>query len=458
MRYFNFSAILLCLLVIVACNKQQNPQSSARSNVPTTAAQQSTQQPAQQSTQQPAQQSTQQPIYQQNNLGNINNQMGGMMTNTINAQGAPTPTVSTADLKPIAPTIIDDKESCVQVAILLDTSNSMDGLIEQAKSQLWKIVNEIALARDAKGNIPQLLLALYDYGNDRYEADKGYIKQIAPLSNDLDAISDRLFALTTQGGSEYCGHVIKTATDELTWTKNPDNVKIIYIAGNEEFTQGEIDYRTSCKNAISKGIVINTIFCGNYNEGVETKWKDGADLADGKYLNIEQDQKVVHIDAPQDSEINKLSGELNDTYIGYGAEGSMRKEMQTRQDANAAMYGSANNSQRAISKASMAYKNDSWDLVDAINEKKIDLKNIKSDDLPSEMKNMTAEQREKYVQGKMAKRLEIQNKIKQLNEDRRKFVAQKEREMQAANPNANTLDAVMLKSIREQLKAKGMKF
>jgi hypothetical protein len=30
--------------------------------------------------------------------------------------------------------------------------------------------------------------------------------------------------------------------------------------------------------------------------------------------------------------------------------------------------------------------------------------------------------------------------------------------MQAANPNANTLDAVMLKSIREQLKAKGMKF
>ena len=27
----------------------------------------------------------------------------------------------------------------VQMAILLDTSNSMDGLIEQAKSQLWKI-------------------------------------------------------------------------------------------------------------------------------------------------------------------------------------------------------------------------------------------------------------------------------------------------------------------------------
>src|SRR5437870_686414 len=35
----------------------------------------------------------------------------------------------------------------VQIAILLDTSGSMDGLIEQAKSQLWKICNEFIKAR-----------------------------------------------------------------------------------------------------------------------------------------------------------------------------------------------------------------------------------------------------------------------------------------------------------------------
>jgi len=37
----------------------------------------------------------------------------------------------------------------VQLAILLDTSNSMDGLIDQAKSQLRKIANAFAYA---KGN------------------------------------------------------------------------------------------------------------------------------------------------------------------------------------------------------------------------------------------------------------------------------------------------------------------
>ena len=38
------------------------------------------------------------------------------------------------------------KRSLIEMAILLDTSGSMQGLIEQAKSQLWRIVNEMAAA------------------------------------------------------------------------------------------------------------------------------------------------------------------------------------------------------------------------------------------------------------------------------------------------------------------------
>ena len=53
---------------------------------------------------------------------------------------------------PVGPTVMDgakDAVPVVQLAILLDTSNSMDGLIDQARSQLWKVVNEFsARARD----------------------------------------------------------------------------------------------------------------------------------------------------------------------------------------------------------------------------------------------------------------------------------------------------------------------
>ena len=41
----------------------------------------------------------------------------------------------------------ENKKPLVQIAILLDTSNSMDGLIEQAKGQLWKICNEFIKAQ-----------------------------------------------------------------------------------------------------------------------------------------------------------------------------------------------------------------------------------------------------------------------------------------------------------------------
>ncbi len=345
----------------------------------------------------------------------------------------------------------------VQVAILLDTSNSMDGLIDQAKSQLWKMVGELALAKDSKGNIPNIEIALYDYGNDRYSVKDGYIVQISPMTSDLDLISEKLFALTTYGGSEYCGHVIQTSVRELDWNKSNDVLKIIFIAGNEEYTQGSVDYKLACKEAAEKGIIINTIFCGPMEEGINTKWKDGADCADGKYMNIDQNRTVVHIDAPQDQEINRLNRELNDTYIGYGSFGAIRKEIQMEQDNNAGQYGSSNAAQRSATKASSNYKNASWDFVDAVDDKTVDLDKISKEDLPDEMKNLNAAERKAYLDKKAAERKAIQEKIQQLNAERRIYIAAEERKM-AEQEGGKTLDAAIIGTIRTQAKEKGYKF
>ncbi len=201
------------------------------------------------------------------------------------------------------------KSNTVQLAILLDTSNSMDGLIDQAKTQLWKIVNEMSRSKRNGENI-DLNVALYEYGNDNLSSEKGYVRMVVPLTNDLDKISEELFKLKTNGGSEYCGTVISKAIKDLKWKKSNDELKVIFIAGNEPFTQGSIDYRNSCRNAISKGIIVNTIYCGNYDEGVQTNWKDGADLADGKYINIDQNQEIVHVETPYDDELVKLGQQL----------------------------------------------------------------------------------------------------------------------------------------------------
>src|SRR6186713_3553880 len=73
----------------------------------------------------------------------------------------------------------------IQAAILLDVSNSMDGLIEQAKAQLWNMVNVMGKTK-CNGETPQIEIALYEYGRTNNDVNKGYIKQISPFISDLD--------------------------------------------------------------------------------------------------------------------------------------------------------------------------------------------------------------------------------------------------------------------------------
>ena len=341
----------------------------------------------------------------------------------------------------------------VQMAILLDTSSSMDGLIDQAKSQLWKIVNELALSKK-NGQSPKLEVALYEYGKSSLPRGEGYIRMIVPLSTDLDRVSEELFKLTTNGGDEYCGAVIESATSGLKWSTNNKDLKVIFIAGNEPFTQGEVDYRKAVRAAIKRGIIVNTIYCGNADEGIRTNWKDGADLADGKYMNIDQDIKTVYIKAPQDEEIARLGQALNKTYIAYGAAGSAMKERQKKQDMNAAGMSEESVIQRSIAKASRQYNNASWDLADAARDGKVDVDKLKDEELPPEMKKMNKAERKAYIEKRTKERAEIQKKIQILQEQRRAYIEQEQKK----NAKANTLDAVVIKAVRDQAVKKDFRF
>jgi hypothetical protein len=152
---------------------------------------------------------------------------------------------------------VPGKDQNIQLALLLDTSNSMDGLIDQAKSQLWKIVNELAAAKCGDGSQPSIKIALYEYGNDGLPSSEGYIRMVSGFTSDLDLISEKLFSLRTNGGNEYCGHVIQTSLRQLNWTAGSSDLKMIFIAGNEPFTQGSVSYRIAGGVAKEKGVVVN---------------------------------------------------------------------------------------------------------------------------------------------------------------------------------------------------------
>ncbi len=168
----------------------------------------------------------------------------------------------------------------IQMAILLDTSSSMDGLIDQARTQLWNVVNELARTK-RDGQTPALQVALYQYGNDGLNPQENWVQLVLPFTDDLDSVSEKLFALKTNGGEEYCGAVIGSAMKQLAWSDRSDAYKTIFIAGNEPFSQGPIDFHQTCADAKAKGVVVNTIHCGPEAAGVQTGWRDGSVLANG---------------------------------------------------------------------------------------------------------------------------------------------------------------------------------
>ena len=359
------------------------------------------------------------------------------------------PVAATIQIHPAPPA-----RPLIQIAILLDTSSSMSGLIDQARRQLWGIVNELAAAK-CGGQRPQLQVALYEYGKSSIPAGEGHLRMILGLTTDLDKVSQDLFTLKTNGGDEYCGLVIQSAVEGLQWSNSHGDYKAIFIAGNESFAQGSVDYRKTCKAAITKGIIVNTIHCGSRKAGISGQWENGAQLTDGSFTNIEHNRVITQIKTPYDAELVRLNEELNKTYISYGTHGKDGAANQRAQDANAANLSIGVMAQRVQSKASAVYRNAHWDLVNAHEQKKVNLDELKDEDLPELMRGMSLRQRGEHVAQTAKRRAEVQQSVKRISALREQFIAKAAGE---SSQKPDSLGSAMIRALREQAGKRSITF
>jgi len=332
---------------------------------------------------------------------------------------------------------------------LLDVSNSMDGLIDQAKAQLWNMVTVMGKAECAQGRV-DLQIALYEYGRSSNDASKGYVKMISPFTNDLDQLSKTLFDLKTNGGDEYCGQVILTSLDELQWTTMPGDYKVIFIAGNEDFLQGKTSYTEACARAQQKGVIVNTIYCGDRAAGLREHWNLGSECGAGSFTVIDQNAKVQDIPTPYDSALFVLNDKLNHTYIAYGYSGAGRLAMQQEMDSKNKMLSKSAAAQRVVVKGQAGlYRNDEWDLVDASQSDTSLYRKVEKKTLPKEFQDKTAAELKQIVSEKAKERSRLQQNIADLSAKRQVYVVEERNKRAAGNATA-TLESEIEKIIKQQ--------
>ncbi|MEP6673553.1 MAG: vWA domain-containing protein [Ferruginibacter sp.] len=340
----------------------------------------------------------------------------------------------------------------IQAAILLDVSSSMEGLIEQAKAQLWNMVSVMGKAQCDNNTTPEIEIALYEYGRSSNDPKAGYIKQLSGFTTDLDQLSKNLFSLTTNGGDEYCGQVIYTSLNQLNWDASAGNYKVIFIAGNEDFLQGTVTYSKACESAKEKGVIVNTIYCGDRQQGIREHWNLNTECGNGSFTNIDQNAKIEEIPTPYDSTLISLNGGLNNTYLSYGYSGADKFKGQAEMDqANASMSKSVGLQRIAVKGKKDLYRNESWDMVDASASDSLYYAKVDMKTLPDSLKNKTRAQLKEVIQTKMKERSLIQKNIETLNTQREAYITA-ERKRRANNSNSPTLETEVEKTIRLQAK------
>jgi von Willebrand factor type A domain len=339
----------------------------------------------------------------------------------------------------------------VDLVIALDTSSSMDGLIDSARQKLWDIVLLLGKARPT----PVLRVGLISYGNTAYDSSVGWVRKESDLTTDLDGIYSKLFALKTMGGTEYVARAVHDATTQMQWDQDPHSLKIVFVAGNEPADQDPvIPVESAVQDAREKGIYVNAIYCGQASNGEAVGWQHVASLGKGRYAAIDQN-RIVAVATPMDDELNKLSAELNKTYVAYGATGESRAQNQVAQDANARGAGGHVAASRAAAKASTVYSNEDWDLVDAKKKGK-DVAAMPAAALPAPMRAMKPAERDKFVEEKARERAEIQHKIAEVNGKREAFI--KSKKSASGKPADAAFDDAMMGAIRTEAEQQGFGF
>jgi len=336
----------------------------------------------------------------------------------------------------------------VEVVFCLDTTGSMSGLIEGAKQKIWGIANQIIVGEPK----PFIRIGLVGYRD--YEDE--YVTRIYRLEDDLDGVFENLTSFRADGGGDTPEHVNKALHDAVhsfRWSSDDDTLKIVFLVGDcpphMDYQDG-YDYRSVCRDAVTRDIIINTVQCGDNTETVRF-WRDIARRGEGRYARISQSGGMHHIETPFDAELVSLSTKLEETVIAFGSVSEIEKTEARRKMVRAMAPEAA--ADRAAFK-SRDGRIGAYDLIDAVKSGSVAVDELTDDEIPEEMQGMSVAQKKKYLDEKQKERAAIMGRIRRLNEKRNEYIADR---IKTAGLE-DSFDETVKQVIADQAKTKGIRY
>jgi len=359
----------------------------------------------------------------------------------------------------IEPVELGSNGSTMEMVFVLDTTGSMGGLLSGAKQRIWGIVNGV-MQTSSLSSVKVGLVAYRDRG-DRY------ITQVLPLTEDLDKVYTTLMEYEAEGGGDEAENVRRALAQGVAnagWSQpSANHAQILFLVGDappHDYAD-EQDPLTTADLAVKQGIIVNTIQCGTSATTKEV-WEAIARRGQGQYFLIPQNGGVQRVSTPYDEQLSQLGTRLGGTFLAYGggagAEGesyrAARKEVSERVEASvAALSAPEAKAERTVNKAlnSKAYVGD---LLQDIENGSTKLAVVKDADLPSELQKLSAEERAKEIEKRLAKRSEIRKQILALSKQRDDYLATQAKKGKGGAQNG--FDAAVSAALRQQLAKKGI--
>ena len=319
------------------------------------------------------------------------------------------------------------RRATIELLFVLDTTGSMGGMLEGAKTKIWGIVNDVLQQPGNAGATIRVGLVAY---RDRGDA---YITRVTPLTDNLDAVYAQLMSLKAQGGGDGPEDVRSAMAEGVRlggWSApGPRTSQVMFLVGD---APPHDDYsnlpatEASSRSAARRGIIVNAIQCGNDGETTQA-WRNVAQYGGGEYFAIAQDGGVDIAVTPFDEQLARLGEQMGATYMAYGAS----EKRMARQSAQVAMESSvaaaappAAIAERALNKALNDRAYDDSDLVQKAESGKLALPQIAAAELPDSLRQLAPEQRQAALDKAVAQRKTLRSQIVALSKQRDHYLAQ----------------------------------